>query len=141
MASFDKSTLVTLGVINDETEITDDAFSLISEIALDRLQTLLCDDTLALDNLPAALIPLIVDLFTWIKDHNPSNTGVQSETTENYSYSMNAEATADYLMRLRSAYPDVIAKYSKCEDEGMSKNASHNPLWTPDYYRERDPWL
>lgn len=142
MATFDKNALLTLGVINDVSEVSDDAFALISSIALERLQILLCDDSLALDNLPSALIPLIADLFTWQWKRNPGDSEVQSETTENYSYSLKSTTTANYLIRLREAYPEVIAKYSKCENAGGTyENAEHLPEWTPDYYKERNPWL
>lgn len=131
--------LITLVTGYEATSLSDEDFQTLAQIALARLQGLLCDPDLSLDNLPIALLPLFGDLFVWTTTNNPQSSGVQSESAENYSYTLKSDAQANDLVKLRDKYADVIDAYSKCEGkDGIIDNASANPLWTPDYYREQD---
>lgn len=124
----------------DASALTDNDFQTLANIALARLQILLCDPDLTLENLPAGLLAPFGDLFVWTATNNPQDSGIKSETAENYSYSRSdTDADANYLVRLRDKYGDIIEDYSKCEGkDGIVENASANPLWTPDYYWEQD---
>ena len=123
----------------DATSLSDEDFQTLAQIALARLQGLLCDPDLSLDNLPIALQPLFGDLFVWTTTNNPQSSGVQSETAENYSYTLKSDEEANDLIRLRNKYGDLINQFSKCEGkDGVIENATANPLWTPDYYWEQD---
>lgn len=123
----------------DTTSLSDGDFQTLAQIALARLQGLLCDPDLSLDNLPIALLPLFGDLFVWTTTNNPQSSGVQSETAENYSYTLKSDEEANDLIRLRNKYGDLINQFSKCEGkDGIIDNATANPLWTPDYYWEQD---
>ena len=123
----------------DATSLSDEDFQTLAQIALARLQGLLCDPALSLDNLPTALLPLFGDLFVWTTTNNPQSSGVQSETAENYSYTLKSDEEANDLIRLRNKYGDLINQFSKCEGkDGVIENATANPLWTPDYYWEQD---
>lgn len=123
----------------DATSLSDEDFQTLAQIALARLQGLLCDPDLSLDNLPIALLPLFGDLFVWTTTNNPQSSGVQSETAENYSYTLKSDEEANDLIRLRNKYGDLINQFSKCEGkDGIIENATANPLWTPDYYWEQD---
>ena len=131
--------LITLVTGYEATSLSDEDFQTLAQIALARLQGLLCNPDLSLDNLPIALLPLFADLFVWTATNNPQGEGIQSETAENYSYTRSSEDEANYLVRLRDKYADVIDAYSKCEGkDGIIENATANPLWTSDYYREQD---
>lgn len=138
-----KDILQTLGVIDSAADYDDERYNVFISIALDRLKALLCDDSLTLDALPLPLVSLLTDLFSFISEHKPADADIQSETVENYSYTKRATASdANYLVRLRESYGDIINRYSKCEaKDGEISTATHNPLYTPDYYKERDPWL
>lgn len=123
----------------DTTSLSDDDFATLLDIALARLKLLLCDDTLDASALPEALAPLLADLFVWTTTNNPQSDGVQSESAENYSYSLKSDTQANDLVKLRDKYSDVIDAYSKCEGkDGIIENATANPLWTSDYYWEQD---
>ena len=123
----------------DATSLSDEDFQTLAQIALARLQGLLCDPALSLDNLPTALLPLFGDLFVWTTTNNPQSSGVQSETAENYSYTLKSDEEANDLIRLRNKYGDLINQFSKCEGkDGIIENATANPLWTPDYYWEQE---
>lgn len=131
--------LITLVTGYEATSLSDEDFQTLAQIALARLQGLLCDPDLSLDNLPIALLPLFGDLFVWTTTNNPQSSGVQSESAENYSYTLKSDAQANDLVKLRDKYADVIDAYSKCEGkDGIIENAKANPLWTPDYYWEQD---
>lgn len=131
--------LITLVTGYEATSLSDEDFQTLAQIALARLQGLLCDPDLSLDNLPIALLPLFGDLFVWTATNNPQSDGVQSESAENYSYTLKSDAQANDLVKLRDKYADVIDTYSKCEGkDGIIENAKANPLWTPDYYWEQD---
>lgn len=131
--------LITLVTGYEATGLSDEDFQTLAQIALARLQGLLCDPDLSLDDLPIALLPLFGDLFVWTTTNNPQSSGVQSESAENYSYTLKSDAQANDLVKLRDKYADVIDAYSKCEGkDGIIENASSNSLWTPDYYREQD---
>lgn len=131
--------LITLVTGYEATSLSDEDFQTLAQIALARLQGLLCDPDLSLDNLPIALLPLFGDLFVWTTTNNPQSSGVQSETAENYSYTLKSDEEANDLIRLRNKYGDLINQFSKCEGkDGIIENASANPLWTPDYYWEQD---
>lgn len=119
------------------TSLNDDDFATLLDIALARLKLLLCNDTLDASALPEALAPLLADLFVWTTTNNPQSSGVQSETAENYSYTLKSDEEANDLIRLRNKYGDLINQFSKCEGkDGIIENAKANPLWTPDYYWE-----
>lgn len=122
----------------DFADISDEDWTTLVNVALERLKSLLCDQSLTADALPVALLPLMADLLTWSQVDNPADYGIQSETKENYSYSrMSGEQTANLLVRLRDKYGDVIETFSKCDaKDGLVENARHNPLWTPDFYLE-----
>lgn len=131
--------LITLVTGYEATNLSDEDFQTLAQIALARLQGLLCDPDLSLDDLPIALLPLFGDLFVWTTTNNPQSDGVQSESAENYSYTLKSDAQANDLVKLRDKYADVIDAYSKCEGkDGIIENATANPLWTPDYYWEQD---
>lgn len=131
--------LITLVTGYEATSLSDEDFQTLAQIALARLQGLLCDPDLSLDNLPIALLPLFGDLFVWTTTNNPQSSSVQSESAENYSYTLKSDAQANDLVKLRDKYADLIDAYSKCEGkDGVIENASANPLWTPDYYWEQD---
>lgn len=131
--------LITLVTGYEATNLSDEDFQTLAQIALARLQGLLCDPDLSLDDLPIALLPLFGDLFVWTTTNNPQSDGVQSESAENYSYTLKSDAQANDLVKLRDKYADLIDTYSKCEGkDGIIENAKANPLWTPDYYREQD---
>lgn len=131
--------LITLVTGYEATNLSDEDFQTLAQIALARLQGLLCDPDLSLDDLPIALLPLFGDLFVWTTTNNPQSDGVQSESAENYSYTLKSDAQANDLVKLRDKYADVIDAYSQCEGkDGIIENATANPLWTPDYYREQD---
>lgn len=131
--------LITLVTGYEATSLSDEDFQTLAQIALARLQGLLCDPDLSLDNLPIALLPLFGDLFVWTTTNNPQSSGVQSETAENYSYTLKSDEEANDLIRLRNKYGDLINQFSKCEGkDGIIENATANPLWTPDYYWEQD---
>ena len=135
--------LITLVTGYEATSLSDEDFQTLAQIALARLQGLLCNPDLSLDNLPIALLPLFADLFVWTATNNPQGEGIQSETAENYSYTRNSEDEANYLVRLRNKYADILnGEQNKCEGkDGELLNARHNPLWTPDYYQETEAWL
>lgn len=123
----------------DATSLNDDDFATLLDIALARLKLLLCDASLDASALPEALAPLLSDLFVWTTTNNPQSDGVQSESAENYSYTLKSDAQANDLVKLRDKYADVIDAYSQCEGkDGIVENASANPLWTSDYYWEQD---
>lgn len=131
--------LITLVTGYEATNLSDEDFQTLAQIALARLQGLLCDPDLSLDDLPIALLPLFGDLFVWTTTNNPQSDGVQSESAENYSYTLKSDAQANDLVKLRDKYADLIDTYSKCEGkDGIIENAKTNPLWTPDYYWEQD---
>lgn len=131
--------LITLVTGYEATNLSDEDFQTLAQIALARLQGLLCDPDLSLDDLPIALLPLFGDLFVWTTTNNPQSDGVQSESAENYSYTLKSDAQANDLVKLRDKYADLIDTYSKCEGkDGIIENAKANPLWTPDYYWEQD---
>lgn len=131
--------LITLVTGYEATSLSDEDFQTLAQIALARLQGLLCDPDLSLDNLPIALLPLFGDLFVWTTTNNPQSSGVQSESAENYSYTLKSDEEANGLIRLRNKYGDLINQFSKCEGkDGIVENASANPLWTSDYYWEQD---
>lgn len=120
--------------------MSDDDFDTLAQIALARLQGMLCNPELSLDNLPAELAPVLADLFVWTATNNPQGEGIQSETAENYSYTRSSEDEANYLVRLRNKYGDILnGEQNKCEaKDGKLLNARHNPLWTPDFYQESE---
>lgn len=131
--------LITLVTGYEATSLSDEDFQTLAQIALARLQGLLCDPDLSLDDLPIALLPLFGDLLVWTTTNNPQSSGVQSENAENYSYTLKSDAQANDLVKLRDKYADVIDTYSKCEGkDGIIENAKANPLWTSDYYWEQD---
>ena len=133
---FTKDTLTLLSQY-DSSALTDDQFALLVRIAISRLQALLCDSTIDASSLEEALAPLLADLVSDIANNNPANVDVQSETAENYSYSRRSGVSSNSLDRLQDKYADVIREFSKCENaDGEIENATHNPLWTPDYYKE-----
>lgn len=123
--------------------MSDDDFDTLAKIALARLQGLLCNPDLSLEDLPEVLAPVIADLFVWTATNNPQGEGIQSETAENYSYTRSSEDEANYLVRLRNKYADILnGEQNKCEaKDGKLLNARHNPLWTSDYYQETEAWL
>lgn len=120
--------------------ISDDDFDTLAKIALARLQGMLCNPELSLDALPEVLAPVLADLFVWTATNNPQSEGIQSETAENYSYTRSSEDEANYLVRLRNKYGDILnGEQNKCEaKDGEMLNARHNPLWTPDFYQESE---
>lgn len=120
--------------------ISDDDFDTLAKIALARLQGMLCNPELSLDALPEVLAPVLADLFVWTATNNPQSEGIQSETAENYSYTRSSEDEANYLVRLRNKYGDILnGEQNKCEGkDGEMLNARHNPLWTPDFYQESE---
>ena len=122
----------------DASALTEADFTTLAGIALSRLQGMLCSPELTLDNLPAELAPVLADLFVWTATNNPQSDGIQSETAENYSYSKSSDAEANYLVRLRAKYADILnGTANKCQyKDGDIVSGQHNPLWTPDYYRE-----
>lgn len=122
----------------DASNLSEADFTTLANIALARLQELLCNPDLTLENLSAELAPVLADLLVWTATNNPQSDGIQSETAENYSYSRSSEAEANYLARLRDKYGDILnGKNNKCDyKDGDIENGAHNPLWTPDYYRE-----
>ena len=129
--------LITLVTGYETISLSDEDFQTLAQIALARLQGLLCDPDLSLDNLPIALLPLFGDLLRWTTLNNPKSSGVLSETGEIYSYTLKADEEANDLIRLRNKYGDLINQFSKCEGkDGVIENAKHNPLWTHDYYWE-----
>lgn len=133
---FTKETLALLSQY-DSSALTDDQFALLVRIAVSRLQVLLCDNTIDASSLEEALAPLLADLVSDIANNNPANVDVQSETAENYSYSRRSGVSSNSLDRLQDKYADVIREFSKCENkDGGIENATHNQLWTPDYYKE-----
>lgn len=123
--------------------MSDDDFDALAKIALARLQGVLCNPDLSLEDLPEVLAPVIADLFVWTATNNPQGEGIQSETAENYSYTRSTEDEANYLVRLRNKYADILnGEQNKCEGkDGELLNARHNPLWTQDYYQETEAWL
>lgn len=106
-------------------------------VALSRLQVWLCDDTLTADAMPDALAPALADLIVWGLTNKATAWGIDQETVENYSYTVDHQnkAVPNFLMRLREKYGDLYKVYSKCQSATI-ENAKSNPLWTPDYYRE-----
>lgn len=120
--------------------ISDDDFNTLAKIALARLQGMLCNPELSLEALPEVLAPVLADLFVWTATNNPQSEGIQSETAENYSYTRSSEDEANYLVRLRNKYGDILnGEQNKCEaKDGEMLNARHNPLWTPDFYQESE---
>lgn len=122
----------------DASNLSDADFTTLANIALSRLQGMLCSPELTLESLPAELAPVLADLFVWTATNNPQSDGVESETAENYSYSKSSDAEANYLVRLRAKYADILNGASnKCAyKDGDIVSGGHNPLWTPDYYRE-----
>lgn len=122
----------------DASNLSEADFATLANIALSRLQGMLCSPDLTLENLPAELAPVLADLFVWTATNNPQSEGVQSETAENYSYSKSSDAEANYLVRLRAKYADILnGTANKCQyKDGDIVSGGHNPLWTPDYYRE-----
>lgn len=129
--------LITLVTGYEATELSDEDFQTLLAIAISRLRILLCDPDLTVDALPVELVPVLGDLFVWTTTNNPQSDGIQSESAENYSYSKSSDGEANYLVRLRNKYGDLINEFSKCEDKnGAIENAHHNPLWPADYYWE-----
>lgn len=122
----------------DASNLSEADFTTLANIALSRLQGMLCSPELTLDSLPAELAPVLADLFVWTATNNPQSDGIESETAENYSYSKSSDGEANYLVRLRAKYADILNGASnKCAyKDGDIVSGSHNPLWTPDYYRE-----
>ena len=122
----------------DASNLSEADFTTLANIALSRLQGMLCSPELTLDDLPAELAPVLADLFVWTATNNPQSDGIESETAENYSYSKSSDAEANYLVRLRVKYADILnGANNKCAyKDGDIVSGGHNPLWTPDYYRE-----
>lgn len=106
-------------------------------VAVSRAQILLCDETLTADALPEALAPMLADLTVWTLTNKPTAWGIEQETVENYSYTVDHqnEAVPNFTMRIREKYGDVIKAFSKCP-KPTTDTAKFNPLWTPDFYRE-----
>lgn len=122
----------------DASNLSKTDFTTLANIALSRLQGMLCSPELTLDSLPTELAPVLADLFVWTATNNPQSEGVQSETAENYSYTKSSETEANYLVRLRAKYADILnGTANKCQyKDGDIVSGGHNPLWTPDYYRD-----
>lgn len=122
----------------DASNLSEADFATLANIALSRLQGMLCSPELTLDDLPAELAPVLADLFVWTATNNPQSDGIESETAENYSYTKSSDAEANYLVRLRAKYADILnGANNKCAyKDGDIVSGGHNPLWTPDYYRE-----
>lgn len=122
----------------DASNLSEADFTTLANIALSRLQGMLCSPELTLDNLPAELAPVLADLFVWTATNNPQSEGIQSEEAENYSYTKSSDAEANCLVRLRAKYADILNGASnKCAyKDGDIVSGGHNPLWTPDYYRD-----
>lgn len=131
--------LITLVTGYDATGLSDEDFQTLLDIAISRLRIMLCDPDLTADAFPVGLLSVLGDLFVWTTTNNPQSDGVQSESAENYSYTLKSDAQANDLVKLRDKYADLIDAYSQCEGkDGIIENASANPLWTPDYYWEQD---
>ena len=108
-----------------------------ARVALSRLQLLLCDDSLTLDAMPEPLAPVIYALIAYMVKETPIDDAIQSEQVENYSYTRNTSRAASSIDRIRAAYGDILAAFSKCEGVGGEiQSAEHIPLYTPDYYRD-----
>lgn len=122
----------------DASNLSEGDFATLANIALSRLQGMLCSPELTLDDLPAELAPVLADLFVWTATNNPQGDGIESETAENYSYTKSSDGEANYLVRLRAKYADILnGEANKCAyKDGDIVSGSQNPLWTPDYYRE-----
>ena len=121
----------------DTSDLSDDDFATLTEVALSRLQVLLCDPALDSSALDSRLLPVLADLVAWTASNNAGDDGIQSETAENYSYSKDGTAPTSSIARLREKYADVIEALSKCDDlHGAVENPEYKPLWKPDYYKE-----
>lgn len=135
MARLDAST-ITLLTQYDAGVLTDEQLQLLVDIAIDRLNALLCD-TLDAENLEPALLLVVAELVAWLATNNSESVDVRSETTENYSYTKDT-GIASLNARILDKYSDVLARFSKCETKaGDMQMAGHNPLWTIDYYEEK----
>lgn len=100
-------------------KIEEDNFELYYQIAVTRLEDLICRpltdvlEELAAEDLPIDLKLVLARLFGCLSAENSSEYGVQSKKVEDFNISYNTDINKVYALTVQ-ANSTTIMKYSKC---------------------------